>query len=458
MSESEEIGIGRQMDPQIIEQYGLYDDLRLQEYVNTVGKKVSAISHRPELVFHFKVVDSPVVNAFALPGGYIYVTRGILAWMNSEAELASVLGHEIGHVTSRHAVKQITKVRGYQILSTLGAISSPQYRTAQEQFGDFFNILFTGIMQGYGRSNEFQADSLGIEYAHKAGYDPSAAVSFMKTLNRLEEKPDNERDFFERLFASHPPTSERIERNEEQSHQLPSSHTELIIRHSNEYKLRINGLLYGYKPGEGIIDGNLFKHKLLRFEMAFPQGWKIMNEKTKVIAKDPHVDHVIQLTHSDLSKNVSPQVFAQNMVQKSGLKLITGKPTTINSLEAFEGTAEGYIRSMGTISVKLAFIFMGDKAYHLIAWAPKEEFPTVEDIFKKTLFSFRPLSISEAERIKGQRIKVYKIKKGDSLASIARKELGKAGQANDIAKLNGLELNDSLREGDLLKIITSKVD
>ncbi|MDI6889743.1 MAG: M48 family metalloprotease [Thermodesulfovibrionales bacterium] len=452
VSEKEEIEIGRKMDPKIIEEYGLHEDRKLQEYVNQVGQKVAQVSHRSDLIYRFKILDSPVVNAFALPGGYIYITRGMLAWLNSEAELACVLAHEIGHVTARHAVYQLTKVRSYQILSTLGAIFIEEYRVAQRRYSDLFDLLFVGILQGYGRKNELQADSLAIEYAFKAGYDPEASVSFMQTLERMKDEPKKERSFFEGLFASHPPIEERIDKNREKAKAYLVDKRE-VIRLANEYKGKIEDLLYGDDPRHGTVIGNVFRHRDLAIEVTFPKGWKITNEKGRLLVKNPKADHIMELTSHDLAKRITAEVYARDFFRKKGLRLISGTSVRINGLDAFVSVADGRVELVGPVRLKMAFILKGDKAHHLMGLAPPYEFKGVEEVFSQSIFSFRVLSADEAGAIRGLRIKTYKVQRGDTLTSIAEKELGEAEKAPEIAKLNGIEVGTPLKEGDLIKLI-----
>jgi predicted Zn-dependent protease len=446
MSEEEEISIGQKLNPEIIKQYGYYSDPVLQEYVNQLGKKIAQVSHRSDLIFHFKIIDTPVINAFALPGGYIYINRGILAQINSEAELSCILGHEIGHVAARHAVKQITKARAYQI----GALAASIFVPEVSRFQDLFDIVTMAVLQGYGRKNEFQADQLGQEYAFKAGYNPQDAVSFFQTLKRIESESENkrERSFLDDLFASHPPLEERIKKDIERTRIFLASGEKEVVSLPNQYKSQLDGLLYGDDPKNGVIEDNVFKHRDLRFELTFPEDWKITNEKNKVWAKHPQKEWYVTLTQHDLAKRISPEKYAKKRAKKVGLKIVSGKTIKINYLSAFVGRGR-----RDSFFLKFAYIFKGDKVYCLGGRAPRSEFGEVEKEFTKAIFSFRELSVSEAKEIKAARIKVYTIKKGDTLQSIAQKELGDIKKAKDIAMLNGLQLETSLKEGDKLKLI-----
>jgi len=455
MSEDQELAIGRAMDPKVIAEFGLYNDPNLQDYVNNVGRKLASVSHRPELIYRFKVVDSTAINAMALPGGYIYITRGLMAYLNSEAELATVLGHEIGHVTARHAVQQITKAQSYQILSGVVSIIRPELR----QFQQISDIIFFGIMQGYGRKAELQADRLGIEYAYKAGYDPLAAPSFLKTL-KLIELEEGEKGYHG-FFASHPETEDRIEEAYKKAAQLLTLGNNKLRQGREEYLSHIEGLLYGENPEEGITTGNVFKHPVLRFEITFPEGWKIENTKGAVIArksldKEKHLPF-IQLSSEDLSKRISVVDYAKKFGKKAGFKIKSGGPRYINGLRAYVGTAETRKLELGLGKVRIRFgiIFHEDKAYYVIGAAKPEEYEAVEDKFESTILSFRALSRAEAAQIKPKRITIYTVKEGDTLESIFRKEKVVAKDAKEIAILNGLNPQAPLKVGEKLKLITT---
>ena len=203
-------------DPEIRKEYGVYDDAKLQAYVQRVGEKLAGLSHRPELFYRFTVLDSPEVNAFALPGGYVYITRGLMAYLNSEAELAAVLGHEIGHVTARHAVRQYTTAMAAQIGYTIGAIFVPQ--VGSQAGSTLFNVLGTALVRGYGREHELQADELGAEYSALAGYDPDAMLEVLQVLKNQEEfeverakLEGREPNVYHGVFATHPSNDQRLQ-------------------------------------------------------------------------------------------------------------------------------------------------------------------------------------------------------------------------------------------------------
>jgi predicted Zn-dependent protease len=256
ISEEKEISIGKRSDPVILQQFGYYDDPALQEYVNEVGQKLVAVCSRKDIAYYFKVVDSQDINAFALPGGFIYVTRGILAMMNSEAELAGVLGHEIGHVVGRDSANMISQQTWFQIVALAGMAASPTTR----ELAMAGNMLFDALMLGYGREKEFLADSQGVDYMFKAGYDPLQMVALQESLGKLHQGPAG----YARYLTTHPYVGDRINRARAQakvayamnnvfSPQDKTSESKDIdtikqsgkLIRADEYKMRLDGLAYG---------------------------------------------------------------------------------------------------------------------------------------------------------------------------------------------------------------------
>jgi len=206
LSTSQEVALGKETAKQVEKEFGVYRDPELHKYINEVGQKLADVSERKEITYYFTVLDTPMVNAFAAPGGFIFVTRGILKELDDEAELAGVMAHEIGHVVYRHGAKQFEKVFGYQAILLIGEILTKRDLSQLSQYTDFFVSL---MLLGYSRKNEFEADISGVRYPLAAGYDPKGMVDFFEKLKTMEKKPPSK---FETLFRSHPPTGDRIER------------------------------------------------------------------------------------------------------------------------------------------------------------------------------------------------------------------------------------------------------
>ncbi len=242
ISAKTERSIGKKYDPFILKQMGYYPDPFLQQYVERIGKKIAAMVNRKAYTYHFKVIDVHQENALALPGGYIYITRGMLAALNSEAELAGVLGHEIAHVTQRHGARQMTKALGAQILTIAAAGVGAAAGTGV--IGPAITItqaITANILNGHGRDFEFEADEKGLYYATKAGYDPQEAAKFMRRLRQLERLRGIG---YHGFGASHPGTTLRLLKLDELSHTLARKHKNLRVN-AARYKGHLSGLIYG---------------------------------------------------------------------------------------------------------------------------------------------------------------------------------------------------------------------
>lgn len=447
MSERQELTIGRAMDPQIIKKYGLYDDFKLQEYVNEVGQKLAMTSERPALYYHFKVLDSPVINAFALPGGYVYVTRGILALLNNEAELAGVLGHEVGHVTARHAVQQYTQTQSYQILATVASIFVPEFRNRDLQ--QLANVVATGIIRGYGRKMEMESDRLGMKYSFKTGYNPNAVPDFLKVL-KLVTKED-EKESFHGFFATHPETSERIYAAQEKAKALLAGKNSADLAfNSDRYLNHIEGLIYGEDPKEGVISGRMFQHSGMQFEITYPEEWKIYNTKKAVVAKDKEKrgKYTSQLTVDILRKRITPELYAMMFFRRNRIRPLNAYLTKINNLEAY--IAEYQIRNR---KVLMAFILWQDRMFLFRGFSSIQDYRIGKKYFTQILHSFRGLSKDEAASIKPVRIKIYTVQHGDTIKSIAKKY---NNDPQKIASINGFEKDDiPLKAGKKIKVLAN---
>jgi predicted Zn-dependent protease len=299
MSEQQEIALGQQANRQVLSQYAIYDDIELQNYVQHVGRKVAERSHRSNLDYRFTVLDSPEVNAFALPGGYIFITRGLMAYLNSEAELAAVLGHEVGHVTARHAVRQHSATQLTGLGAALGAAFVPGMGQAVTQ--QLAGVLGTALLRGYGRDHELEADRLGAEYLGRAGYDPRAMLSVIRALKNQElyevkaaRAEGREPNVYHGLFSTHPDSDTRLQEVIAGADQVTRPERPFIGR--SEYLERINGLVFGENTRQGILRGRDFYHGQLGFALRFPAGWRIRNLPDKVIAGAPAGDAIMQLS------------------------------------------------------------------------------------------------------------------------------------------------------------------
>src|SRR5215216_7733795 len=262
VSESQEIQMGKQASQDVAQSIGLYQDAKLDSYVSTLGKRMAAASERPNLPWEFHVVDDASVNAFALPGGFIYVTRGLLASINDEAELATVVGHEIGHVTNRHSVQQISKQQLAQIGLGIGSILSSDIA----RFGQLASAGLSILFLKYSRDAENQADQAGFRYALNQNYDVREMTKVFETLSRVGEASGGGK--LPEWLATHPNPENRIEHIEHLLDTLSRDPSKGTVNREG-YLQYVQGMTYGDDPRQGYFEGTRFYHPQMRFQLTF---------------------------------------------------------------------------------------------------------------------------------------------------------------------------------------------
>ena len=455
MSEAQELALGQQADSEIQRDMGVYDDPALQEYIQKVGLSLAAVSHRPDLPWQFTVVDSPAVNAFALPGGYIYLTRGIMAYLGDEAELAGVLGHEVGHVTARHAVQAYTRAGGAHLGLVLGQVFVPQMRSNPYGLPGLGDAAGTGLgllFLRFGRDDEIQADRLGAEYASDGGWHPQGVADMLSTLGRISAASD--RRGTPNWLSTHPEPAARVTEVTPIVNELVATRDDSTLRVSrSDYLDRIEGLLFGDNPEDGILRGNEFLHPPLRFALEFPQGWEVQNSATVVLAKQPGQELYMLLQLAENARGNDLQRIAEAGMENAGYRLRSGGDASINGLDAFLGTYIGQADDIGEVVARVAHIRHGQDVYVLGGLGPAEAFLRVERDVNTSIRSFRPLSREEAESILPNEIALYLARAGDTWQSIAQRGGEEFVTARTLAIMNGYPVNEQPRPGDQLKIV-----
>ncbi|MDQ1241743.1 MAG: hypothetical protein QG550_994, partial [Pseudomonadota bacterium] len=308
MSAAQEVEIGRKMHPQVLQQYGRYSDEALQSYVNDIGQRIAKVSHLPNLQFTFTVLDSPDINAFALPGGYVYITRGIMAYLNSEAQLVAVLGHEVGHVTARHAVRQQSGATAAGVGATVIGIL-----TGSGDLASVANMAGTALVRGYGRDMELEADAIGAEYLERMGYQPEAMIDVVRLLKNQEQlevqiarQEGREPRIYHGVFSTHPDNDTRLKEVVSEARKAGGT-AEARPDGREAYLQRISGLPLGPSREQGVVRGSRFYHGTLGVTVAFPSGWVVQNQPTKVVATTPQKDALLQLSATAPPQNVQPR-------------------------------------------------------------------------------------------------------------------------------------------------------
>lgn len=441
ISEAQEIQLGRENDQQVQASIGLYDDPDLQQYVQRIGAKLAAESERPNLPWTFRVVDDASVNAFALPGGFIYVTRGILTHFNSEAELAAVLGHEIGHVTARHSVSQMSK----QQLAGLGLSLAMIFSPAARPYGDLAQTGLGVLFLKYSRDDERQADDLGYQYMLNEGYDPRQMAEVFEMLDTVSRV--NTQGRLPNWLASHPEPAARRQTVEAKLAQAGPLGDLTIARAS--FLDRIDGVVFGENPREGFFEGAVFHHPELRFRLQFPQGWKTQNTKQAVTAISPNKDALVGMT---LENARSLQDAAQTFFGQQGIQ--QGEPwrREIGSFRALSYTFGAQTQN-GVLRGVVAWVEDGNRIYRMLGYTSEQRWPQYDRILADTLASFDRERDSRVLDVQPARVDVVKLRQGMSLPAFAR-EYPSSVPVETLALINHVDSRAQLGAGDVVKRVT----
>jgi len=443
MSESQEIQLGKQSDQKVIQTYGLCNNPKLEAYVESLGQRLAKLSDRPKLAFHFRLLDSPVVNAFAIPGGYVYITRGILAYLNNEAELAGVLGHEIGHIAARHSAKQYSKAQLAQLGFGLAYTFSEQFR----KYAGFANLGVNMLFLKFSRDNEQQADQLGVKYSSEAGYDALQMAEFFKTLDRM--KPSGQQALPD-WFATHPNPKKRIQnvRKLARQWQAKLGKKQWIINRNN-YLRRLNGLVFGDDPRQGFVEDGIFYHPEMRFYFPVPAGWKLANIRAQVQMVSSKKDAVILFT---LAKGQTPQQAADAFIKESKGSVLSSDPMRLQGYSAHR-VIETIETDNGKLKIFSLFIEKNTHIFVFHGYTSEDLFPGYLKTFRATMFKFNRMTNPRRIQVKPNRIHIRKVAKTSSLEQALRAFGIPGKELEKLALLNGMKLTDTVQAGMLLKII-----
>lgn len=443
-----ERSLGAQQHEQMVKAFGgAYENPTVREYVDSLGQFLARTSEQPELDYTFTVLDSPVVNAFALPGGYVYVTRGLLALAENEAQLAGVLAHEIGHVTARHGLNRV----GAGIFGELAALGLGLLLGEEAaQFGS--SVAELGL-RAYSRDQEYEADLLGVQYLARAGYDPRAMAGFLDNLlrqSRLEAEiagRPGAPDAFN-IMATHPRTADRIEQAIRQAGltdvQDPMTARDIYLR-------KIDGMLFGDSPEEGFVRGRNFLHPELRFAFEVPESFRLLNGQTQVLAVNS--EGVRLVFDRARPESDSLLTYLQREWAGEAVPLEQLSDFVVDGLPAAVALARIETRQ-GPRHLRLAAIGMPDgTAYRFLFVTTPEQSRKYADAFVDTLYSFRRLSETEAATLKPRRLVLHRVEPGENVASLARRLPFADYQEARLRALNGLESDQDVQAGQTVKLI-----
>ena len=458
MTEKEEIEIGAEGHKAILQKYRVYNNAGLQKYVNYVGNKLAEKGDRPHLKYSFLVLDSEEVNAFALPGGYIYITRGLMAYLNTEAELAAVLGHEIGHVTARHAARQESASKMADLGTTLAAILGAMYVPGLDPniSKDLLDVGSGALLSGYGRDNELEADQIGAQLLARTGYDPQAMMDVIATLKdqesyefKLARLEDRKPHVYHGLFASHPDNDTRLKEVIGLADKLRTD--EPVYQGRDAYLNLINGLSYGQDVRMGLVINQGLYHGPLGYAMLFPKRWQIDTHSNTIQSYPESRFALLQVNYFTADPRLSPRDF---MVKKLGITGLRNEQSlTINRLPAHTGQAV-INTPYGRRLARIALIYYGRRAYMLTGTTKDTRGLTrYDNEFMETIQSFRPMNRAERMAARQLRIRVIRPDEDTTYESLAANSPLEHLAEEQLRLINNDYPNGGMESGEVIKII-----
>lgn len=455
MSEDQEIALGVESNPSIIAEFGAYENAALQKFINDKGQDMARISHRPGLKYQFQILDSPVVNAFALPGGFVYFTRGIMAHFNNEAEFAGVLGHEIGHITARHGASQQSK----QILVSaglmLGMVVSKDFQKFADVAGSGAQLLFLK----FSRDDESQSDGLGVEYSSKIGYDAKEMAGFFNTLDRLSGGSEGRVPSF---LSTHPNPADRNVKVAKMATDLQSKTPGKQFNVNRDSYLRmIDGLVYGEDPRQGYVENDNFYHPELKFQFPVPQGWQLANSPQQVQMAPKDGKALMIMT---LAQEKTLDAAAQAMLTNYKLKQISSKKVTVGSFPAMEVLSEqaqettqqpeGQTQqAQPKIRVLSYLIQYNNMIYTFLGVTSEPDYNSYSGRFLGTMQYFRALSDPDKINRQPEHIRIKTVEKNGTLADALKAFNAPANRMDELSILNGMPLTEQVKKGMLIKLV-----
>lgn len=440
MSEAQEIELGKQTDPQVIAQFGLYPDNELQQYIQQLGQRTVDVSHRKNIKYTFRILDADFINAFAIPGGYVYFTRGIMSHFNNEAEFMGVLGHEIGHIAARHSIEQQRNQLFGQLGLIAGLVLVPDLAPYAESASQAMQLLFLK----FGRDAERESDRLGVEYSSKLGYDAQKMANFFNTLKQKEGGSS-----LPEFLSTHPDpgnrynTVSKLAKDWKQKLALtnPKDNRSAFLQ-------KIDGIVFGEDPKQGFVENNTFYHPELRFQFPIPNGWKHQNSPQSFQMAPSNGQALLMLT---LAPGNSLTEAASQSLQRYKLTPVDQTNTNVNGLNVLAVTADQQQQG-GAVRTISYFIQHKNNIYHLIGATAMQHFNQALPTFMATMQQFRELSDPDKINRKAKRLKVVQANASTLAAAFTKHNVPKDQQA-ELAIVNGMTLNQSIDPGSMIKIV-----
>ncbi len=427
-------------------QMGIYPDSGIQRYVAALGRGLAKASERPDLPWTFTVVDDASVNAFALPGGPIFVSRGILTHMNSEAQLVSLLGHEIGHVTAKHSVSQISKQQIYQI----GLIGAMVVRPELQQFGQVASQGLGLLFLKFGRDDETQADELGFRYMTAANYAPSEMAELFRTLGRLSGDGEGARGTPE-WMSTHPDPGNRVEKTLQRISASPAPFTGARVERDG-FLRRLDGMVFGEDPRNGYFQQTAFIHPTLKFRFDFPSGWRTQNGAEQVVGGSTRGDAQIALT---LAGNVAPSAALQKFFQQQGVQAGQASNNAINGSAAAVAQFIAQNQDGSQIAGYVAYIQQDNVTYQLVAITPRQQFNNYDAAFRGTINSFQRVTDARLLNVKPQRVRLVQLRSAMTVTQF-NQQFPSVIPIAQLALINGVTQTATIASGTLVKRVVAE--
>lgn len=447
MSVEGEKEIGAENAKEIEKAMGLYKAPALLNYVQTIGNRLAQYSPYQEIDYQFQIVDSEEPNAFALPGGYVYVSRGLLVLVNSEDELAGVIGHEIGHVAARHSVQRLTRAAPLGLVTgitsaAVGIVSSSLANVVSGTGG----LLNSAILSPYSRGQEDDADAIGQELAAKAGWSPEGISHFLQTLDRETERNGNKGKGIA-FLSTHPSTPDRVRKTEQRAIETSYKKVPPIAKNHAAFLAKLNGLIVGEDAGQGVYVDQEFMHPTMGIGVTFPESWETANLPEYVAAVDKQQEALLILQLQGQGND--PVAAAQSFLKEESLGNKTVTTLTINELPA----SQVIINNRGQQAM-ITWIAFDDQIFRLMG-VRKSAKASYQQALSKSIASFHPLSHKEINSIHQQRLRIVPAKSGESLAALI-KRAGSDWEEQACAVANNLQVGEILKKGQLVKVVKSE--
>lgn len=446
MPRSWDANAGAEYHQEILKQYQVYNDPELQAYVDDIGQRLAAKSDWPELEYTFTLLDSPEVNAFALPGGFIYVTRGIMSYMNKESHLAGVIGHEIGHVTARHGAQRAMQQQVAGVASIGVALVTGSAELAQAS-----QVLGGALMSGYGRSQELQSDRLGAEYIAKNNYDVDEMLGVIGILKNQElyaaqkaKDEGREQQAYHSLFSTHPENDTRLKEVVKAAEKFRDI-TE-PVPDDGRFLRMTDGMVFGESPSQGITRANKFYHRDLDLFVEFPSDWRIVNQPTQLFAISPGNDQAISMVMDSTQKASSPDRYLNSEFQsfRNGQNVITSFGNAHAGIATVSDESSGQQQN-----VRVSALYRGDQALILTGLGNT---PPSSSMFLDVVKNIRGLNSNERTLASGSNIELVTAQRGDTFAKLAQQS-GLDDAEAQIRLINDMYPSGEPTPGQLIKVI-----